>query len=425
MTTYDRPLPRIGPDTAPFWAATRRGVLALPWCADCARPHLPPGPVCPFCFSDRLAWRDAAGTGVVSTWTRVHKAWFPAFAAEIPYTVVQVELAEGPRLTANLIDAGPEGPRVGMRVRAVFDPVTPEVTLPRFRPAPEVLADSPIAELGECPLWDPDSQALFWIDVVGRRMFRRAAAAGAIESWALPRLPGSYALRHDGGMLMAWRNGIGLVDPAAGRFEDLPPGPDGPDFALERFNDGACDRQGRFWTGTMARSLRDPVGHLYRVDPDHSVHRMAGGVILSNGIAWSPDDRTMYHCDSGARAVFAHGFDLAAGTLAPRGMFADFTGRPGRPDGCTVDAEGHLWVAAVEAGELLRFAPSGALVACVPLPVSRPTSLAFGDGDLRTLYVTSLRDGLDAAALAGEPDAGRVFALRPGVAGLPKPRFEG
>ena len=123
--------------------------------------------------------------------------------------------------------------------------------------------------------------------------------------------------------------------------------------------------------------------------------------------------------------MFAHAFDLAAGRIGDRRVFADFAGRPGRPDGCTIDAEGHLWVAAVEAGELLRFAPSGALVACVPLPVSRPTSLSFGDGDLRTLFVTTMRDGLDAAARAGEPDAGRVFALRPGVAGLPKPRFAG
>ena len=423
MTEYDRPLPRIGPDNAPFWAATRRGALALPWCAECGRPHLPAGPICPFCLSDRLEWRDAAGTGIVATWTRVHKAWFPAFAADIPYVVAQVELTEGPRLTADLVDVAPGFPRVGMPVRAVFEAVTPGITLPRFRPAPIALADTPQAELGECPLWDPDSAALVWIDVVGRLMFRRAA--GAIETWTLPRLPGSYAFRRAGGMVMAWRNGLGLIDPAAGIFEDLAAGPDGPDFALERFNDGACDRLGRFWTGTMARSLRDPVGHLYRLDPDRSVHRMAGGIVLSNGIAWSPDDRVLYHCDSGARAVFAHDFDLAAGTLGPRRVFADFAAHAGRPDGCAIDAEGHLWVAAVEAGEILRFAPSGAPAGRIALPVSRPTSLAFGDADLRTLYVTTMRDGLDAAARTAEPDAGRVFALRPGVAGLAKPRYGG
>ncbi|MDE2004959.1 MAG: SMP-30/gluconolactonase/LRE family protein [Rhodospirillales bacterium] len=420
MMDTDRPLPRIGPDTAPFWAATRRGALALPWCEECARPHLPPGPVCPFCLSDRIAWRDAAGTGTVSSWTRVHKAWFPAFAAAIPYVVAQVELTEGPRLAARLVDLADAGPRVGMAVTVEFETLAPEIALPRFRPAPEAIAETPTAGLGECPLWDP-ARGLFWIDVVGRRMFRRPRAGGAITAWDLPRLPGSFAFRAGGGMLMAWRNGLGLIDPAAGDFQDLPLGPEGPDFAQERFNDGACDRLGRFWTGTMARNLRDPVGHLYRIDPDRSVHRMADGVILSNGIAWSSDDRTLYHCDSAAGAVFAHAFDLAAGTLGPRRVFADFAGRSGRPDGCAIDAEDHLWVAAVEAGEVLRFAPSGALAGTIRLPVACPTSLAFGDTDLRTLYVTTLRP----TETEPEPDAGRVFALRPGVAGIVKPCFAG
>jgi sugar lactone lactonase YvrE len=310
-----------------------------------------------------------------------------------------------------------------MPVVVEFDHVTPEIALPRFRPAPVLLAETPTATLGECPVWDPEAAALYWIDVVGRRMFRRIASS--VASWALPRLPGSYALRRDGGMLMAWRNGLGLIDPARGVFEDLPLGTEGPDFALERFNDGACDRAGRFWTGTMARTLCDPVGHLYRIDPDRSVRRVADGVVLSNGIAWSPDDRVLYHCDSATRAVFAYEYDLAAGRIGPRGVFASFDGRMGRPDGCTIDAEGHLWVAAVEAGEILRFAPSGALAGSLRVPVSRPTALAFGDADLRTLFVTTMRDGLTEAGAAAEPAAGKVLALRPGVAGVPKPRFAG
>lgn len=225
---------------------------------------------------------------------------------------------------------------------------------------------------------------------------------------------------------MAWRNGLGLIDPAARRFDPVPAGAPGvgPDFALERFNDGACDRHGRFWTGTMARTLTDKVGHLFRIDPDLSVHRMLDGIILSNGIAWSPDQRTMYHCDSGARVVRAYEFDADAGTVANPTVFLDLA-RHGLPDGCTVDAEGHLWVALVEAGTLLRFAPSGAIVASVRLPVSRPTSVAFGGGDLRTLFVTTMRDGLSAASQAAEPAAGHLLTLRPGVAGLPEPRFAG
>jgi uncharacterized OB-fold protein len=126
-----KPLPRIGPDTAPFWAATRSGELQLPFCRECNKAHWPAGPVCPFCFADAIEWRRATGRGTVSTFTVVHKAWFPAFAAEIPSNVVQVELEEGPRLTANLVDGVP---RIGLQVEVVFDAVTPDITLPRFRP---------------------------------------------------------------------------------------------------------------------------------------------------------------------------------------------------------------------------------------------------------------------------------------------------
>ncbi|HEY5301554.1 MAG TPA: OB-fold domain-containing protein [Acetobacteraceae bacterium] len=134
MNETKKPLPRIGPDTAAFWAGAREGKLRLPFCAACGRAHWPAGPVWPYCFSDDLVWREASGRGRISTFTVVHKAWFPAFAADIPYNVIQVELDEGPRLTANLIDVPLDGPRIGLRVEAVFDAVTAEVTLPRFRP---------------------------------------------------------------------------------------------------------------------------------------------------------------------------------------------------------------------------------------------------------------------------------------------------
>jgi uncharacterized OB-fold protein len=132
--TDTKPLPRISPDNAPFWAGCKRHELVLPFCAVCGKPHLPPGPVCPFCLDDRLDWRRASGRGVVSTWTVVHQPYFPAFKADLPYNVVQVELAEGPRLTANLVEAPNAVLAVGLAVEVVFDDVTPDVTLPRFRP---------------------------------------------------------------------------------------------------------------------------------------------------------------------------------------------------------------------------------------------------------------------------------------------------
>jgi uncharacterized OB-fold protein len=136
MTDRAKPLPRITPDSQPFWDALRARQLRLPYCAACGKPHLPPGPVCPFCFADRIEWRAASGRGTVSTWTVVHKAWFPAFAADIPYNVVQVELEEGPRLTARVVGLPNDRLRVGLPVVIDFDEAREGITLPRFRPAP-------------------------------------------------------------------------------------------------------------------------------------------------------------------------------------------------------------------------------------------------------------------------------------------------
>jgi sugar lactone lactonase YvrE len=284
---------------------------------------------------------------------------------------------------------------------------------------------APRAGLGEAPVWDAEGGMLLSVDCVGRRLFRHTPDGTLTGDWPLPKSPGSYALRQGhAGLLMAYRNGLALVDPEAGRAEAIDAGP-AVDFAVERFNDGRCDRRGRFWTGTMDRALRDPVGALCRIDADLSVRRMLGGITLSNGIAWSPDDRVMYHCDSGPALVRAYDFDLAAGAVENPRVLIRFAAGEGRPDGCTVDAEGFLWVAAVEAGMVVRFDPAGRRVREVRLPVSRPTSLAFGGEGLRTLFVTSMRHGMTEEELAREPLAGGILALDAGVAGLPETRFAG
>jgi uncharacterized OB-fold protein len=131
VTAYLKPRPRIGPDNEPFWEGCRAHRLMLPTCEECGKPHLPPGPVCPFCLSDRVAWRQASGRGRISTWTIVHKEWFAAFKNDLPYNVIQVELDEGPRLTSSLV--GDAKPAIGQRVEVVFDDVDDTLTLPRFR----------------------------------------------------------------------------------------------------------------------------------------------------------------------------------------------------------------------------------------------------------------------------------------------------
>lgn len=282
--------------------------------------------------------------------------------------------------------------------------------------------------LGENPLWDEVSGRLFSIDCMSRKLFCHDVDGARQDEWILPRTPGSFALRAGSGgggsgMLMAYRRGLAFIEPGTGMLDEIPT--PGIDFAKEVFNDGKCDRQGRFWTGTMDREVTEPVGALYRVDPDLRVTRMDDGITLSNGIAWSPDDRTMYYCDSRPGRIWAYDYDIAIGSIENRRVFADFADRKGRPDGCTTDAEGGLWVAEVGAGQVVRFDPSGREVSAVALPVSRPTSVMFGGPGLRTLFVTSMRYGLSAEAARDEPQAGCIFAAELDVAGLPTARFGG
>ncbi len=277
--------------------------------------------------------------------------------------------------------------------------------------------------LGENPLWDQQSGRLLSIDCMGRKLFRHTADLAQHEEWALRRGPGSVVLRARGGLLMANRQGLGFTAPGSEQLEEIPT--PGVDFTRAIFNDGKCDSRGRFWLGTMYREVAEPVCHLYRLGTDLQFVTMDDGVTLSNGIAWSPDDRTMYYCDSRPGHIWAYDFDAERGEIANRRMFVDFAGRQGHPDGCTIDAEGGLWVAEVGAGQVVRFDPSGREVAALKLPTSRVTSVAFGGPDLRTLFVTSMRYDLSPEQLAREPQAGCIFALQMDVAGLPSTPFGG
>ncbi len=274
--------------------------------------------------------------------------------------------------------------------------------------------------LGECPTWDDRAGRLVWIDVVGKRMSSCGVDGDGLRRHTLPDTPGSFALRSGTGHVVAFRRRLALVD-GEGRevAVALPPGWDGE---RERFNDGACDALGRFWFGTMHRRLTDPVGALYRLDTDLSAHRLDEGFGLSNGIAWSPDNRTMYHCDSVPPIIYVLDFDLQSGTVANRRPFARFAAGDGIPDGCATDTEGHLWVAVPGAGAVLRYDPTGRLERTVPIPVENPSSVAFGGADLCTLFVTTIgRTGLPGST-GGD---GAVFAFETGVPGLPQHRFAG
>jgi len=275
--------------------------------------------------------------------------------------------------------------------------------------------------LGEVPIWSARDQALYWIDAFKPALHRFDPVTGQVQSWTPPVKLGSFALRANGGFLLASRGGLGDYDPVAGTFTlRHNPEADRPNNLL---NDGRCDRRGRFWVGSMDKMLQQESGRIYRYAPDGSCAVMDDPVYLTNGIAFAPDDRWMYFADSHHKTIYRYDFDLAAGTIANRRPIATITG--GVPDGSCVDAEGFLWNAQFDAGRVVRYAPDGRLDRTLELPVTRPTSCTFGGKDLRTLYITTASFRLKDAEKAAQPHAGGLLAADVGVAGVEEPMFGG
>jgi len=280
------------------------------------------------------------------------------------------------------------------------------------------------AELGECPVWSAEEQALYWVDVRAPALHRLDPATGGTRTWPLPRRVGSFGLRESGGAVVALVEGFHLLDLDTGALTFLA----GPDAHVPgtRFNDGKVSPEGRFWAGTMdEESLSRPIAALYRLDPDGGVHRVVDGLIVSNGLAWSADGRTMFHSDSKGMVIWAYDYDPEHGTVANRRVLARPSEEVGRPDGAATDVEGFYWSAGISAGVLNRWAPDGRLDRSIPLPCSNPTMPCFGGPDLRTIFVTSLRHDVPADVLEAKPLSGGIFAVRVDAPGVPVGRFKG
>jgi sugar lactone lactonase YvrE len=275
--------------------------------------------------------------------------------------------------------------------------------------------------LGEGPVWSVVEQALYWVDIQRPSLQRFQPEDGTHNIWPMPSQIGSYALRQAGGFVVALQSGLAFFDPETAEFTALiDPESDIPET---RFNDGKCDRQGRFWAGTMGSKEERPLGSLYRLDADHSLHTVRRDVAVSNGLGWSPDNRTMYYADSPTYNIYAFDFEPETGALSNERIFAHH--KKGFPDGLTVDSEGFVWSARWDGWQVIRFAPDGRIDRIIEMPVQRPTSCIFGGPELRHLYITSASTGLREDELARQPLAGHVFVVEADVTGLPEPLFAG
>ena len=287
------------------------------------------------------------------------------------------------------------------------------------------LAVASAALLGESPVWHPRETALYYTDIPGHKLQRFDPVSGDLRHWEFDTDVASLAPRLDGTLLLAMRDGLWVFDPAAGERQRAAEPPYDP--ASERFNDGKCDPQGRFWAGTIYEP-RTPALASLNCFANGQLTKRIDGLTVVNGLAWSPNGRTMHWSDTTTHTIFAADFDAASGVPSRQRVFASFplkrAGQSldsygGRPDGAAMDAEGCYWVAMFEGQRLLRLSPEGEVVHEVQLPVRCPTMPCFGGPGLTTLYVTTARQNRPAAELIAQPWAGCVLALDVDVPGLP------
>ena len=287
--------------------------------------------------------------------------------------------------------------------------------------------------LGEGPVWDVGNDRLYWVNSTGCEIWSCRADGSEVRTWYVPTYIGSMALRENGGAVLALADGFSFYDfdsqqviPVANPLSDKPE---------YRFNDGKADRAGRFFAGCMGYDFephdvnipRKPAddGPVYRLDPDHSVHRVDDGIICANGPCWSPDNKTFYIGCSEQKLIWAHDYDVESGRLSNKRVHISDQAFARTVDGATVDSEGYLWSAKVLGGRVIRYAPDGAIDRVVEAPVRNVTSVMFGGPKLDILYLTSMAKPVRGVANT-QPGAGGLFAIRGlGVTGLPEPRFAG
>ena len=283
----------------------------------------------------------------------------------------------------------------------------------------EVAYAVPMA-VGECPLWHAEEAALYWVDIDAFTVHRLDPASGEHRSWLLASEPASLAMCAGGGLMVALRSGFAHLNTVSG---ELTPVADAPyDPATTRFNDGRVDAAGRFWVGTLYEPRDKQAAQMFCLQHGKVRQIWSGGMTVSNGLAFSPDQRSLYHADTTTHRIDRYGFDLATGALSGPERFQQFStdkanNYGGRPDGAAVDSEGAYWSAMFEGGRLLRFAPDGALLQEVKLPLRCPTMMAFGGADLRTLYITSASHKRSAEERAQYPLTGCVLSMRVDVPG--------
>lgn len=280
--------------------------------------------------------------------------------------------------------------------------------------------------VGEGPLWHAGEQTLYWVDIDGFAVHRLHIESGEHHKFPMASEPSALARSEQGGLVVALRAGFMHLNTGDGTLTAIAPAPF--DTATTRFNDGKVDAAGRFWVGTIYEPRDRQAAEMFVLERGEIRKAWSGGMMNSNGLGFSPDSRTMYHADTAAHRVSRYAYDLATGTQSDQRILKQFdtdkasANYGGRPDGAAVDSEGNYWVAMFEGGRILKLSPEGGELDEIRLPVRCPTMVAFGGGDLKTLYITSASKR-PAEELARLPLSGHVLKVRVGVAGRVEPAY--
>lgn len=271
-------------------------------------------------------------------------------------------------------------------------------------------------QLGEGIRWNSEQQKIYWVDIQRAQLWALKLEDKSTETWELPERIGSFAFKQNGDLLVALESGLHDFDLESGRVTRLTSFE--TDLPTTRMNDGVCDRQGRFVVGGLDEQGLRPLSSVISYDADGSQSTLISDVGCTNSLAFSCDGQSMYFADTSNRYIYRYAYDPGTGRLGDRDLFATLPLEGGRPDGSTVDAQDHLWNAEWGGSRVTCYDASGTIVARVELPVSNITCCSFGGPDLKTLFITSAREGLDEAQLASQPHAGSLFAYDFASAGL-------
>jgi sugar lactone lactonase YvrE len=275
--------------------------------------------------------------------------------------------------------------------------------------------------LGEGPVWNDEENALYWVDIEGKSINRLLFPERIHEKFDMEISVCAYAFREKGGLVLATTEGFAFWDADSKELTPIANPEEGKEGA--RFNDGKVDRKGRFWAGTM--TAEGATSSLYRLDVDGTIKKMETGITISNGIGWSPDDKTMYFVDTLRYVINSYDFDLEKGEISNKRDFVKFSEDGGVPDGMTVDSEGYVWCAMCMGGRVVRYSPEGKLDMDIKMPVDLPTSVMFGGDNLDELFITSGWITLDEEKRKKQPYAGDIFRIRTQAKGLPETKFGG